>query len=143
MGCSITRAPPRDVAGCVTPHDHEQIYPADIMLRGIPVHWIKETESGERRISSGAFQASSDKYKGMSLGAKKVLECYEKSVEEWARDRFGAVVCLPVGKLKNAGMQVGWDPTADDPSHCNAWGNLGKSLQKCFAKSASRRFLDP
>lgn len=79
----------------------------------------------------------------MSLGAKKVLECYEKSVDEWAAGRFGAVVCFPAVKLRDAGVQVGWNPTDDDPAHCNAWGKLRKSLQKYFANQAKKRFLHP
>ena len=73
MGCSITRAPPRDAAGRVEPHDHEQIHDADILLRGIPDQWIRPTVGGGRRISNAAFQESSKgRGGGMSLGSKKV-----------------------------------------------------------------------
>lgn len=142
MSCSITHAPPKDAEGCVEPHDHDQIYAADIMLRGIPERWIIRTDDGGHRISTGAFQASSDKYKGMSLAAKKVLECEEKDINEWAAGKFVAVVCFPVVKLRDVEILVGWDPNKDDPAHCNAWGKLRKSLQKEFAKKAKRRFLN-
>lgn len=141
------RAPPRDVDGCVEPHDHDQIQDEDIMLRGIPEQWIKPTPDGGRRISSGAFQPSDDKYGGLSLGAKKVLECLERTTEEWSAGRFSAVVCFPAGMLRNAGVQIGWDPLDTDPAHCNAWDKSGKpfprrqSLRKSLATETRRQFL--
>lgn len=75
------RPPPRDADGCVKPHDHDQTQDEDIMLRGISEYWIKFTSDGKRRISSGAFHPSRDKYGGLSLEAKKVLECLERTTE--------------------------------------------------------------
>lgn len=113
------------------------------MLRGIPTHCIIPTADGGRRISSGAFGPSSDKYQGMSLGAKKILDCAKASVEEWAGGRFDAVVCFPASKLREVGVEVGWDPVPDDPAHCNAWGRLTTGHKKRLAKDAARRFLVP
>ncbi len=140
-------APPRDADGCVEPHDHEQIQDEDFMLRGIPEQQIVSTPDGGRRISSGAFSRSSDTYGGLSLGAKKVLECLEKTTEEWAAGRFSAVVCFPAGMLRKAGVQIGWDPLDEDPAHCNAWGASGEpfprkqSLRKDLATKTKWRFL--
>lgn len=147
----MTRDPPRDADGCVEPHDHEQIQDEDIMLRGIPEWQILPTPDGGRRISSGAFSGTNcerDKYGGLSLGAKRVLECLEKTTEEWAAGRYLAVVCIPAGMLREAGVQIGWDPQENDPAHCNAWDASGrpfprrKALQKNLAKMTTRRFLD-
>lgn len=141
-------APPRDAEGCVKPHNHRQIRDEDIMLRGIPEQQIVSTPDGGRRISTGAFSRSSDKYGGLSLGAKRVLECLGRTTEEWAAGRFSAVVCFPAETLRNAGAQVGWDPLEDDPSHCNAWEDSGKpfprkrSLRKDLANNTKRRFFD-
>ena len=122
------RAPPQDAKGRVRPHDHEQIQDEDIMLRGIPEQQIVPTPDGGRRISTGAFSRSSDTYGGLSLGVKKVLECLEKTTDEWAAGRFSAVVCFPAKMLREAGVQIGWDPLDDDPAHCNAWEKSGKTL---------------
>ena len=144
----MMRTPPRDADGCVEPHDHEQIQDEDIMLRGIPAQWIKPAPDGGRRISSGAFQPSSDKYGGLSLGAKKVLECLEMTTEEWSAGRFSAVVCFPAGMLRSAGIQIGWDPLDEDSAHCNAWAESGgpfpktRSLRKSLTTETKRRFLD-
>ena len=46
MGCSVSRAPPRDAEGCVTPHDHEQIQAEDIMLRGSPSNGSNQRTMG-------------------------------------------------------------------------------------------------
>ena len=129
------------------PHDHKQIQDEDIMMRGIPEWQIVSTPDGGRRISTGALSRSSDKYGGLFLGAKKVLECLEKTTEDWAAGRFSAVVCFPAGMLRNAGVQVGWDPLEDDPAHCNAWEASGKpfprkrSVLKDLANNTKRRFL--
>ena len=147
MGCAMTCAPPRDADGCVEPHDHGQIQDEDILLRGIPEQWIKPAPNGGCRISSGAFQASSDAYGGLSLGAKKMLECLERTADEWAAGRFSAVVCFPAGMLRTAGVQIGWDPLDKDPAHCNAWAASGepfpkaKSLRKDLTTKTKWRFL--
>lgn len=139
--------PPRDTGGRVLPHDHNQIQDEDIMLRGIPAQQIVSTPDGGRRISTGAFSRSSDAYGGLSLGAKKVLECLEKTTEEWAAGRFSAVVCFPAEMLRKAGVWIGWDPLDDDPAHCNAWDASGKpfprrrSLRKALATKTKLRFL--
>ena len=110
MECPITRPPPRDAEGVVVPHDHDQIHDADVMLRGIPSQWVLPTEQGGHRITSGAFQPSSDKYMGLSLGVKKMMEFCGKSIDEWAAGRFRAVVCFPAQELRDQEMKVGWDP---------------------------------
>ena len=130
----------------MTPHDHRQIDAEDTMLRGVPCRWVLPTTDGGRRISSGAFNPSSeaeDKYKGMSLGAKKILDCLGTNLDEWAGGRFCAIVWFPVSDLRGGGVKVGWDPTPDDPAHCGAWGSVPKSLKKRLAKEANRRFLAP
>ena len=148
MSCAKMDDPPRDTDGCVKPHDHKQIQDEDILLRGIPELQIVSTKDGKRRISTGAFHRSSDKYGGLSLGAKKVLECLDKSTEEWSAGRFSAVVCFPAEMLRNAGVQIGWDPLDNDPAHCNAWKDSGepfprkRSLQKNLATNTTCRFLD-
>ncbi len=143
MGCSITRAPPRDAEGRVQPHDHSQINSEDIMVRGIPEQWLILTDNGEHRISSAAFQPSSEAHGGgLSLGAKKVLECRGTSVDEWAAGRFVAVVCLEVAVLRNANLQVGWDPLDNDPAHCNAWGKFTRGFRKQLARELKKRMLD-
>ena len=140
-------APPRDAEGCVEPHNHTQIQDEDIMLRGIPEQQIVSTSDGGRRISSGAFSRSSDKYGGLSLGAKKVLECHGRTTEDWAAGRFSAVVCFPAETLRSAGVQVGWDPLEDDPAHCSAWDASGepfprkRSFRKHLASNTKRRFF--
>lgn len=143
MGCSITRAPPRDAEGRVQPHDHAQIYPEDIMVRGISERMILPADGGGQRISSAAFQASNEAQGGgMSLGAKKVLDCSNKSVDEWGAGRFDAIVCLVAGELRSANLKVGWDPIEEDDSHCNAWGTFTRGLRRQFAREARWRFLD-
>ena len=143
MGCAALDSPPRDDEGVVTPHDHPQICAEDTMLRGIPEQWIHSTDDGGRRISSGAFQRSSDKYQGMSLGAKKILDCADTSVEEWARGRFSTVVCFPASDLRAIDVKVGWDPIPDDRAHCNAWGRIPTGHAKRLAREANRRFFAP
>lgn len=144
MGCAAMRLPRADDEGAVIPHDDPQILAEDTMLRGIPDRWVFPTEDGGRRITSAAFNRSSesrDKYRGMSLGAKKILDCAGISADEWAEGRFRAIVCFPASELRGVGVRVGWDPQPDDPAHCGAWGGLPMSLRKRLAREAKRRFL--
>ena len=114
------------------------------MLRGIPDFWVLPTEDGGHRITSAAFNRSSearDKHRGMSLGAKKILECTGMTADQWAGGRFRAIVCFPVSDLRVVGAKVGWDPMPEDPAHCGAWGSLPKSLRKRLARDADRCVL--
>lgn len=147
MGCSMTCPPPRDADGSVEPHDHREILDDDILLRGIPKQWIQPAPNGGHRISSAAFNASSDTYGGLSLAAKKALECLGRTVDDWAAGRFSAVVCFPAEMLRSAEVQVGWDPVDNDSSHCNAWAKSGdpfprrRSLRKRLANETGCRFF--
>lgn len=146
MECPLTRSPPKDSEGCVVPHDHEQIHDADIMLRGIPCRWVIPTEKGRHRISSGAFQNSSesdDKYESLSLGSKKMLDFHNSSIDEWSNGRFCAVATFPASELRDSAIKVGWDPKDDDPAHCGAWGNLKKPLRKRLAKEVEWQYINP
>ncbi len=145
--------PPRDADDCVIPHDHPQIQDEDILIRGIPYEQTLSDGENGRRISTGAFDASSEKYGGLSVAAKKVLECLGKTSDEWAAGRFSAVVCFPAKVLRKRGIQIGWEPLEDDRAHCNAWAASGdpfpraKSLKKDLAyrnneANIKRRFLD-
>ena len=145
MGCATMRDPPRDADGRVEPHDHDEIHDDDIVLRGVPRHQILPTEDGGRRISSGAFSRSSaqrDPYRSLSVSAKKILDCHETAIDEWADGKYGAVVYVPTARFRENGLCVGWDPTPDDPSHCGVWGTLPRSVQKELATDARQCFLD-
>jgi len=113
MGCSIKCYPQCDEDGIVLPHDHDEILDKDVLIRGIPRIHISEKDG---RVSSSAFKTSNDKYGGLSISAKKILECIGKSVDDWAESRFVAVACFPVKILRDEKIQVGWDPRRDDPS---------------------------
>jgi hypothetical protein len=64
-------SPPRDESGNVIPHDHAGIGPSDGVIRGISENQIITDKNGQRRISSKAFQGSSETNSGMSVD----LEC--------------------------------------------------------------------
>ena len=140
----MTEGPPLDTNGRVEPHDHTQLKGEDVLIRGIPDAHIQR--NGKPRLRSSAFSFSSgsrDAYKGMSLAAKKILECGAKSIEEWGGQRFAAVACLPAKTLRDLELKVGWDPLTGERAHCGAWGSLSKRERKRLAETVRWRFVEP
>ena len=153
MGCSMKVSPPVDGKGNVKPHDHEEIFNDDILIRGLYIHHVKKNPDGSYRLSKNAFSASSKKYdiyRGLSLESKKTLECLNKTVDDWAtKKKCIAVACFPAEILREAGVRIGWAPNDGDPGHCNAWGKLGKPFPRTrpllerLVKESRRRFVVP
>ena len=143
MNCPMTVDPPSGDDGRVVPHDHEQLHAGDILIRGITAAHIQS--NGKPRLRSSAFNLSSpdrDPHEGMSLAAKKILECGGKNPDEWARERFVAIACLPARTLRDLQMRVGWEPLKSERAHCGAWGSLSKRERKRLAEAVRWRFLE-
>ena len=110
------------------PHDHREILDDDILLRGIPKQWIQPDPNGGHRISSAAFNASSDTYGGLSLVAKKALECLGRTVDDWAAGRFSVVVCFPAKMLRVGRSSDRVGPGRQRPRSLQRMGEIGRSV---------------
>ncbi|MEI9992879.1 MAG: hypothetical protein WDM86_22990 [Rhizomicrobium sp.] len=108
--------PPLDADGKVVPHDHQEIFPADILIRRISEHHIKN-----RRISSMAFQESTDGT-GMSVDIEKiVVEAGIDPREFVTSAEFFCSVQFTAEVLRGEGLQVGYYPIPTNSYHGAVW----------------------
>ena len=119
-------APPKDANGYVEPHDDPQTIPDDShVIRYIHTSQLVKCPDGTRRLSSGAFSKSNkskDRYEGMSVDMHEAM--IAKGVDPESRmppDHEGAVL-IQAAKLRELGLEVGPDPTEDNPFHASVWG---------------------
>lgn len=124
------QAPPHDAHGKVMPHDHNDILPADILIRRISEQHITGSD-GNRRISSMAFQESSDG-SGMSVDIAKLIEQASLDPRKIVTtDEYFCSVQFTAQKLRGENLQVGYFPLPDNPYHGAVWGitNRGKRIR--------------
>lgn len=86
--------PPRDANGVVVPHDHTGIADADRIIRRISdEHVVSDAKApGGRRVSTLAFQSSTDGNCGMSVDLESsiveaglMLQALLRAQDSWAR----------------------------------------------------------
>jgi hypothetical protein len=131
--------PPLDDTGEVTPHDHHDISNEDRVIRRISEeHFVLDTKvSGGKRISTMAFQASSDGNRGMSvdLEASIIDAGLDAKIFVTTPKFFGSVWFL-AGFLRAETFMVGYDPLPDNAHHGEVWGIFSKGRQKKLLNSA-------
>jgi hypothetical protein len=139
----MLKLPLRDENGKVIEHDHDDITNDQTVIRGITQHHIKDG-----RITSIAYQASSDIGEGMSVELKELIELDNKSPVEhiMSNSSFIGAVSFTVGSLREINYKVGYDPisaleTNPNPYHCQVWGEFPKSKKKKLARIA-KKFAD-
>lgn len=132
--------PPRNAAGQVEPHDHPGILAHDGVIRRISEQHIILDKNGHKRVSTMAFNPSSEIHGG---GLSVDLQ---REIEESGRDAMKFVTHPPwIGsvrftaqQLRKQGFMVGFDPLPpDNPFHGEVWGQFTKGKQKqllCFAQ---------
>ncbi|MGK9042774.1 hypothetical protein KXS05_20605 [Rhizobium sp. SA279] len=119
------KQPPRDDANKVVPHDHEEIDNDDFLIRRIDPrqHIVQDDNLNCRRLSSKAFQPSSEDGGGMSVDIEKLIladgidpATYVTSPKYVGSIRFSAEAA------RSASLLVGYDPLSDNPYHGEVWG---------------------
>jgi hypothetical protein len=110
--------PPLDPQGKVIPHDHQEIHSADILIRRISSHHIKNG-----RISSMAFQESTDGT-GMSVDIEKlIVEANLAPANFVTNEEFFCSVQFSAGALRGENLLVGYFPLLpENPHHGAIWG---------------------
>jgi hypothetical protein len=131
--------PPLDDTGEVLPHDHEGIANGDRVIRRISEeHFVPDAKiSGGRRISTMAFQASSDGNRGMSVDLEaSILEAGLDARTFVTTPKFLGSVWFLAGFLREETFMVGYDPLADNVHHGEVWGIFSKGRQKKLLNTA-------
>lgn len=125
--------PPRNAAGQVEPHDHQEILSNDGVIRRISPVFVVPDKDGLPRVSTMAFQPSSEAQGG---GLSVDLQ---REIEESGRDALQFVMKPPwIGsvrftaqQLRNEGLIVGYDPLVpDNPFHGEVWGDFSKGKKR-------------
>jgi hypothetical protein len=131
--------PPRDAAGRVKPHDHQEIRSDDGVIRRVSEHFIVEDEDGRRRISSMALSPSSPALGGgLSVDLQREIEeAGLDAVQFVTTPRWIGSVRFAAQQLREAGFMVGFDPLLpDNPYHGAVWGEFSPGKKKRLLRLA-------
>lgn len=123
--------PPRDDNGDVIPHDDAGIEAADGVIRRVSRHLVvDDPKTGGKRLSTMAFQASTGQNGGLSIDLQRLIEEAGLDAKKFVLSPpwIGAVR-FTAGALRSEGLKIGCDPTPNNPSHGQAWGDFTKKLR--------------
>jgi hypothetical protein len=132
-------SPPRDAEGKVRPHNHEGIEPADGVIRRVsPQFMVDDPKIQGKRLSSMAFQPSTDNYGGMSVDLQSLIEEAGLDPRRYViSPPWIGAVRFTAGTLRAEGLKVGYDPLPpENPYHGEVWGNFTRALRKRLAELA-------
>lgn len=123
--------PPRDPLGRVIPHDHAGIAPSDGVIRRISDNQVVADKNGQRRISSKAFQGSSEINGGMSVDLERsIVDAGLDPKAFVTTPRWIGSVRFEAGTLRSEGFRVGFHPLPENPHHGEVWGDFSKPKKR-------------
>lgn len=131
--------PPLDENGEVLPHDHQGIANVDRVIRRISEeHFVTDAKvAGGKRISTMAFQASTDGSRGMSVDLESSIIAGGLDARKFVTTpRFLGSVWLLVEFLRSETYLVGYEPLIDNAHHGEVWGKFSKGQQKKLLNNA-------
>ena len=131
------KPPPLDNNGDVVPHDHEEIEPADGIIRRISANYLTPGPDGKPRISSMAFQGSTGTNGGMSVDIEKSISSAGLNVRDHVTSpQFMGSVRFTAGELRGEGLLVGFHPVVGNDHHGEVWGNFTGGKRKALLRMA-------
>jgi hypothetical protein len=123
--------PPLDASGCVVPHDHAGVSPSDGVIRRISSNQIVTDKNGQKRISSKAFQGSSETNGGMSVDLEcSILGAGLDPRHYVTTPRWIGSVRFAAGALRSEGFLVGFHPLPENPHHGEVWGDFSRAKKR-------------
>jgi hypothetical protein len=123
--------PPLDASGCVVPHDHAGVGPSDGVIRRISNNQVVTDKSGQKRISSKAFQGSSEANGGMSVDLEcSILGAGLDPKRYVTTPRWIGSVRFEAGALRSEGFLVGFHPLPENPHHGEVWGDFSRAKKR-------------
>lgn len=131
--------PPRDGDGKTVPHDHEGITADCGIIRRISEYFVVDDDAtGQKRISTMAFRASSGDLGGMSVDIEaSIVEAGLDPIAHVTSPTWIGSVRFTAQTLRNEQLKVGFDPIDENPHHGQAWGQFPKSKQKRLRNSCT------
>ena len=137
--------PPRDAHGKVIPHDHPGIGSSDGLIRRITAQHIVTEANGRRRLSSMAFNSSSNPNGGMSVDLQAQIEEAGLNCREFltvtSPQCIGAIR-FEAGALRERNFQVGFNPQPSNPHHGEVWGNFTGAMKNRILPGLARWFIE-
>ncbi len=131
--------PSRDESGNVFPYDDPDIRSDDGLIRHInpDYHLVPDQNTGELRLSTGAFSGSTNPPRGMSVDLERPMrEAGLDSLAMLPNSDFGAVRLI-AGEIRELGHQVGRNPRPRNPYHGEVWGiGRGRTAKKRVMEKA-------
>jgi hypothetical protein len=131
--------PPRDADGIVLPHNHSGISDVDRVIRRISEeHIVVDAKApGGRRVSTLAFQNSTEGNRGMSVDLEgSIIEAGLNAASFVTTPRFTGSVWFTAGHLRSESFLVGYDPLPDNPHHGEVWGSFTRGRRNGLLASA-------
>ncbi|WP_305095620.1 hypothetical protein [Croceibacterium aestuarii] len=139
----MPQQPPHDENGNVMPHDHDEIEDEDFVIRRISELQLCRDKDGRRRISSKAYQGSSEAGGGMSVDIRKFIEADDIEPRDWVTSpRWLGSVRFSAGCLRSLELQVGYDPLPNklseerNPYHGGVWGSFSRATKRRMQQNA-------
>lgn len=132
----------------VDPYDEERILAADTIIRKISSQYIVPNDNtGGKRLSSMAFQPSSDPNGGMSIDLETNIVAAGLDPKEFIHSPdFVGAVAMKAGDVRNLNLRIGYDPLPENPHHGEVWGNNRPNRfsdsQKKGLRRAARWYTD-
>ena len=135
--------PPLDQHGNVIPHDHPGIGSTDGIIRRISQYHVVIGSDGRKRLSSRAFDASSDTNGGMSVDLQAQIEEAGLNCREYVTSPvwFGSVR-FEAGALRRESLQVGFHPIEQNPYHGEIWGNFSSAMKRRILPRLATWFVE-
>ncbi|MGH0263279.1 hypothetical protein NKY45_17595 [Sinorhizobium meliloti] len=121
----MLKQPSRDAAGKVEPHDHPEIADEDTLIRRIDPsqHVVHDENRNCMRLSSKAFQPSSEEGGGMSVDIEKLMIGDEVEPAAYVTNpKYLGSIRFPAGAARAEKLRVGYDPLPENPYHGEVWG---------------------
>ena len=97
------------------------------MIRRISDNQIVTDNNGQKRISSKAFQGSSDTNGGMSVDLEcSILRAGLDPKVYVTTPRWIGSVRFEAGAIRSEGFLVGFHPLPENPHHGEVWGDFSR-----------------
>lgn len=136
--------PQRDAAGVVVPHDHPGIADTDRIIRRISDEYVVADTKvpGGKRVSTMAFQPSTDGNRGMSVDLESsIIDAGVDAKAFVTTPKYTGSVWFSAGFLRAETLQVGYDPLPENPHHGEVWGSFTKGRRNRLL-AAARWFVE-